>query len=67
MPTPSLFPYLLKAAAGGASGVVYIVTVGIEVLETVNIVVVELVPDVEVVERVDVDVVEDAIEVEIPC
>ena len=67
MPTPSLFPYFLKASAGGAAGTVFIETFGLEILETVSSEVVELVPDVEVVEVVDVEVVADIIEVEIPC
>lgn len=67
MPTPSLFPYLLKAQAGGVSGTVYIETFGVEVLEVVAVEVIETTVDVEVVELVDVEVVEDAIEVEIPC
>lgn len=66
MPTPSLFPYLLKAAAGGSAGTVYIETFGVDILEVVDVEVIELQPAVEVVELVPDVVVLEPIEVEIP-
>ena len=69
MPTPGLFPILLKASAGagGAAGVVYIETFGLETLEMTNVEVIDLDIDIEVLEQTpDIEVLE-VIDVEIVC
>lgn len=70
MPTPSLFPYLLKAQSGGgtvAAGTVYVETFGAELLEMIDVEVVDIDIDIEIVENVpDIEVIE-TIDVEIIC
>ena len=71
MPTPSLFPYLLKAAAGGGApvqeGIQYVEFFGLEVLEMIEVEVVEMDIDVEIVENVpDAEIIE-IIDVELVC
>jgi hypothetical protein len=67
MPTPSLFPIFLKAAAGGSAGVVYIETFGLDVVEMIEVELIEMDVDVEVVDiTTDIEILE-VIDVEILC
>lgn len=68
MPTPSLFPYLLKAQAGGGGGVTgtqYIENFDVEVLEMIEVEIVDETITVEVIEIIEVAVVDEPIELEI--
>lgn len=70
MPTPSLYPILMKAVASGiirADGTEYIETFGLEMMEMIEVELVELDIDIEVVDlQLDVEVIE-IIDVEIIC
>ena len=67
MPTPSLFPYLLKAQTAGVTGTVFVETFGVEIVEPLDVEIIDLDVDVEVVD-LDVDVeIEPILEVEIIC
>lgn len=67
MPTPSLFPYLLKAQSGGGgvAGTTYIEQFDVEVLEMIEVEVVDETITVEVIEIIEVEVVDEPIELEI--
>lgn len=69
MPTPSLFPYFLKAQAGtivqGGAGTVFIETLELEVLDPIDVEVIDDPIEVEVLAPFDVEIVDAPIDVEV--
>jgi len=65
MATPSLFPIFLKAGIATVSGVVYIETLEVEVLDCIEVEIVDQTIDVEIIDQIDVEILDETIDVEI--